>query len=119
MSSERSAASRSRLDAYSTSSARSAPSTLAQTNLTFTLDTDPTGKPLSNDGVVKPVQQFPTLWNGMPMYTVRMFSLTGIPNEEHTLSIYSAGATNSLYAFDFAQYVTNVDTDPVRASVLS
>ncbi|KAH9856874.1 hypothetical protein C2E23DRAFT_710983, partial [Lenzites betulinus] len=84
--------------------ARPTPSTLAQTNLTFTLDTDPTGKPISNDGVFKPVKQFPTLWNGMPMYTVRMFSLTGIPNEEHTLSIYSAGATNSLYAFDFAQY---------------
>ncbi|KAH9856875.1 hypothetical protein C2E23DRAFT_857098 [Lenzites betulinus] len=87
--------------------ARPMPSTLAQTNLTFTLDPEE-GPDADTDTTL----QFPALIDGEPVYSARMFGVSGLPNREHTLKISSAGPTNNLYAFDYVQYVADEDDSP-------
>ncbi|KAI0827549.1 hypothetical protein BC628DRAFT_1288629, partial [Trametes gibbosa] len=79
--------------------ARPTPSTVATTNLTFTLDPDQ-----GADAEVTTLEQFPSLVDGQPAYSSRMFGVTGLANRAHTLVIRSAGPTNTLYAFDYVQY---------------
>ncbi|KAI0820108.1 hypothetical protein BC628DRAFT_928449 [Trametes gibbosa] len=104
--------------------ARSMPSTLAQTNMTITIDVavdsqTPVVFPDVNDASYNFVHQFPSLVNGKPVYSARLFSQSGLPNEAHTLRIHTAGATNNLYAFDYLQYVaydSSVATAPAPVS---